>query len=92
MPNARAKRKGDWQLQDAKAHLSELVDRAAEEGPQVITRRGRKEAVVISFEAYSRLTSQRESLVDMLLRSPLRGSGLVVDRDDDRGREIDFEP
>lgn len=92
MPNARSKRQGDWQLQEAKAHLSELVNRATDEGPQVITRRGLREAVVLSFEAYSRLTSKRESLVDMLLRSPLRGSGLVVERDADLGREVELEP
>ena len=37
-----------WQLQDAKAHLSELVKKAEKEGPQGITVHGHATAVVIS--------------------------------------------
>jgi prevent-host-death family protein len=44
-----------WQLQTAKQRFSELVDRALDEGPQVITRRGREVAVVLSFDDYRRL-------------------------------------
>ena len=29
-----------WQLQDAKNKLSEVIDRALKQGPQLITRRG----------------------------------------------------
>ena len=86
------KRKEAWQLQEAKAHLSEVVDRAANEGPQVITRHGKKEAVVVAFETYTRLVAREVPLVDMLLRSPLRGSGLVIERDRDMGRDVELEP
>ena len=37
-----------WQLQEAKNKLSEVVDEAIREGPQVITGRGEEVAVVIS--------------------------------------------
>jgi prevent-host-death family protein len=43
------------QLKDAKAGLSAVVDRAVAGQPSVITRHGRKEAVVLSFEEYERL-------------------------------------
>ena len=36
----RKQKKGSWQLQDAKARLSDLVKRAASDGPQEITVRG----------------------------------------------------
>ena len=36
-----------WQLQDAKARLSEVVQNALEGRPQVISRRGRDEVVVL---------------------------------------------
>ena len=45
------------QLKDAKATLSAVVDEAASGSPVVITRRGRKEAVILSFEDYERLSN-----------------------------------
>ena len=38
-----------WTLTDAKAHLSEVVEGAFNDGPQGITRHGRK-AVVVAVE------------------------------------------
>ena len=38
-----------WQLQEAKNKLSEVVDQAIAEGPQVITRRGEEVAIVIKL-------------------------------------------
>jgi antitoxin (DNA-binding transcriptional repressor) of toxin-antitoxin stability system len=37
---------GKWQLQEAKARLSEVIKRAAKEGPQKITVHGASAAVV----------------------------------------------
>ena len=45
------------QLKDAKATLSAVVDEAVSGRPSVITRRGRKEAVILSFEDYQRLAA-----------------------------------
>ena len=78
-----------WQLQEAKNKLSELIDRALSEGPQVITRRGAKVAVVMAFAGYQKLTSPHQRLGDFLMASPLRKSGLVMERDGRTGlREI----
>jgi antitoxin Phd len=44
------------QLKDAKATLSAVVDRAVSGEPSIITRHGRKEAVVLAFEEYERLS------------------------------------
>lgn len=44
------------QLKDAKATLSAVVDQAVSGNPAVITRHGKKEAVVLSFEAYQKLS------------------------------------
>ena len=70
-----------WQLQDAKNKLSELIDRAQTEGPQVITRHGVEVAVVMPYTGYKKLTAPRQRLGDFLLASPLRKSGLVISRD-----------
>ncbi len=46
---------GSWQLQEAKAKLSEVINRAEKKGPQVITRRGVETAVIVSFEEWERV-------------------------------------
>jgi prevent-host-death family protein len=46
-----------WQLQDAKQRFSELVRRTLEEGPQVVTRHGRKVVVVVPADEYERLAA-----------------------------------
>jgi antitoxin Phd len=60
-------------LQDAKARFSELVRRAAEQGPQHVTVNGEERAVVVSAQEYDRLTGQRtgRELVKLLSESPL---------------------
>ena len=60
----------DWPLQDAKNRFSELVQRARKEGPQVVTLRGARAAVVLSAETFDQLTANRPSLVDHLLSGP----------------------
>jgi prevent-host-death family protein len=70
-----------WQLQDAKARLSELVRSSQEDGPQEITVRGEAAAVVLSAADYTRLRGRKPSLVEFLRRSPLAGVELEIDRD-----------
>jgi antitoxin Phd len=63
-----------WQLQDAKARLGEVIQRAAAEGPQTITARGRPSAVLLSLEEYHRLRGPRPGFVDFMRSSPLAGT------------------
>ena len=44
------------QLKDAKATLSAVVDQAVAGEPAVITRHGRKQAVILSFSEYEKLS------------------------------------
>jgi prevent-host-death family protein len=60
----------DWPLQDAKNRFSEVVQRARREGPQTVTLRGERAAVVLSAADYDALTRDRPSLVDDLLSGP----------------------
>ena len=41
-----------WKLQDAKNRFSEVVNEAVRSGPQIVTRRGKETAVVLSMESY----------------------------------------
>ncbi len=79
-----------WQLQTAKNRFSEVVDRALKEGPQKITRRGVETAVVLSADEYRKLTTPKENLCDFLMRSPLRGLRLDLERNKDLPRKIDL--
>ena len=67
----------DWALQDAKNRFSEVVQRARREGPQTVTLRGERAAVVLSAADYDALVRDRPSLVDDLLSGPAWDHDLV---------------
>jgi antitoxin Phd len=80
-----------WQLQTAKARFSELFRRARNEGPQVVTRQGKEQVVVLPVEQFERLTKrarQPRSLVQFFAESPLAGLKLDLRRSKDPGREV----
>ena len=79
-----------WQLQEAKARLSEVIRKAAEEGPQDITLHGQPAAVVISSEEYSKLKQRRESFVDFMRHSPLFGLPIDLEREQTLTRKADI--
>ena len=79
-----------WTVTEAKAGLSEVIEQAQSQGSQAITRRGRKTAVVVSFEEWERKTKRVGNLAEFFAASPLRGSGLVVRRSEERLGETDL--
>ena len=79
-----------WPLQEAKNKLSEVVEKALREGPQIVTRRGKKVAVVLSTEEYERLTAPQEDLATFLARSPLGGVELELERDTSPARDVEL--
>ena len=79
-----------WTVATAKAHLSEVMNRALSEGPQVITRHGRKAVVVVSAEEWDKRTKRRGTLLEFFANSPLRGSKLKIERSRDGFRPIDL--
>jgi prevent-host-death family protein len=57
-----------WQLQEAKARFSEFLDAALKKGPQVVTRRGVEEAVLVPIEEWRRLQrDSRPNIKELLL-------------------------
>lgn len=60
----------EWPLQDAKNQFSRVVQKARSEGPQTVTLRGERAAVVLSAADYDALRAGRPSLVDDLLAGP----------------------
>ncbi|MGB9668865.1 MAG: type II toxin-antitoxin system Phd/YefM family antitoxin [Anaerolineales bacterium] len=81
-----------WQLQEAKSRFSELVEHTLRNGAQIVTRRGKKVIVVLSYEEYHRLTTPQGNLAQFLLQSPLAGSELKIDRDQSLPRAVNLQP
>jgi prevent-host-death family protein len=78
-----------WQLQEAKNRLSEVVRRARNEGPQVITLRGDDAVVVVAASDYQKLSrSPKGTLAQFLHNSPLSGVTLDLRRSRDTGRPV----
>lgn len=82
--------KMQWTVAEAKAKLSEVIQRAEEEGPQRITRHGEPAAVVVSAEEWERKTRRKGNLAEFFANSPLRGAGQELKRRKDPAREIDL--
>ena len=77
-----------WTVAEAKAKLSELIERARANGPQTITRSGRNAVVVVSVEEWERKTRRRGNLAEFFAASPLPQSGLVIERSRDEPRDV----
>lgn len=83
----------EWQLQDAKNQFSKLVQKARHEGPQIVTLRGERTAVVLSARDYDALRAGRPSLVDDLLSGPAWDDAFieaVEARAKTPSRDVDF--
>jgi len=80
---------GEWQLQEAKNNLSQLIKEAASGDAQVVTVHGKATAVVVSAEEYARLTRPRRGkLSTALLRPDIAADDLDIARTRDAGRDI----
>ncbi|MFH1708391.1 MAG: type II toxin-antitoxin system Phd/YefM family antitoxin [Planctomycetota bacterium] len=76
-----------WQLQTAKNKLGELIDHALNEGPQTITRRGRKAVVVVSEREFGKLKKRKGSPAAFFRGSPLKD--LTLERTKDLPRNVE---
>jgi len=80
--------RNEWKLFDAKNKLSELVNRAINDGPQHI-KRNKDEVVVLSIQEFERLTGKKKDFLDFLRSAP-SFAGLNLERDKSLGREFEF--
>lgn len=69
-----------WSVAAAKARLSEMLDRAASDGPQTVTRHGKVVAVVVSPHEWERKRRRVGNLAEFFASSPLAGSRLDTRR------------
>ncbi len=67
-----------WQVQEAKARFSTLLDNTLENGPQIVTKRGVEAVVVIPYEQWLEYErANRRTLKDLLLAPEARTDDLV---------------
>jgi prevent-host-death family protein len=78
----------NWQLQVAKQRFSELVQRALDEGPQMVTRRGKEAVVVIAAEEYRRLAGREPDFKQFLLAAPDLSTLELAARSRDLPRDV----
>ncbi len=83
-------RKSDvWQLQQAKAQFSEVVNCALEGVPQLVTRSGRPSVYIVSAELYEdQHASNGLNRKDIFLSSPACEIELDMLRDKSDGRDV----
>ncbi len=76
-----------WQVQDAKARFSELLETSLAEGPQIVTKRGVETAVLLPIDQWRRLEKRaRPDLKELLLAPEARTAALTPPRPQHRRR------
>ena len=80
--------KNTWQLQEAKARLSEVVNAAIQNGPQIITKHGVETALLISVADYKQVNKKPTKLSTFFRKSPICKMDLDLKRTNDFPRDI----
>lgn len=78
-----------WPLSEAKNKLTELVNLARDEGPQIVTRRS-DSFVIIEKQQFDRISGESPSLIEHLLAMPKFDEPVEFLRSVDPGREVEF--
>ena len=72
-----------WQVQEAKARFSEMLETSLADGPQVVTKRGVEAAVLVPIDHWRRLVRMtRPDLKELLLAPEARTDALTPPRRD----------
>jgi prevent-host-death family protein len=80
-----------WQLQTAKAQFSQVVKRAVDSGPQLVTKGGEPAVYIVSAKWFeTELSRSGQDRKSILLASPHLDTVLDLDRAGDEGREVEL--
>ncbi|MGA9567626.1 MAG: type II toxin-antitoxin system Phd/YefM family antitoxin [Candidatus Korobacteraceae bacterium] len=79
-----------WTVAEAKAKFSELLEKAKSEGPQKITKHGRTTAVIVAADQWEKKSERKNNLAEFFASSPLRGSGIKIERLRGRLRRVEL--
>lgn len=84
------KEKNTWQIQEAKAKFSQVVEEATEKGYQVITKNGVPVVVILSKQEFDKMSTPKSSLLDFFRSAPCQDVDLEIQRSKDLPRELDL--
>ena len=79
-----------WTVAEAKAKFSQVMEEARTNGPQTVTRNGRSAVVVVSADEWERKTKRKGTLAEFFAASPLRDSGIEIERLKGGIRDVDL--
>lgn len=82
--------KNFWQIQEAKAKFSEVIEEACSHGYQTITKKGEPVAIILSKKDFDKLLQSKTSLIDFFKSAPCQEVDLDIQRSTDLAREIDL--
>lgn len=77
-----------WKLAEAKNKLSEVANKARDEGPQFLTRRD-EEYVLLTRKEYQRLIGEKPNFIEFLMSGP-GFEGVDLERDKRPLRDIEL--
>jgi len=80
--------KNTWQLQEAKAKFSEVINEAIQHGPQIITKHGVETALLISVDDYKKVNKKDLKISQFFQNSPIANIDLDLKRSQDTPREV----
>lgn len=84
------KRENIWQIQEAKAKFSEVIENANEYGFQTITKNGEPIAVILSKKEYDQMTLPKNSFIEFFRDAPYPEIELESIRSKDLPRKVNL--
>lgn len=81
---------GIWQIQEAKAKFSQLIEEVGKNGFQTITKQGEPVAVILSKEEFDQMIKPKTSLYNFFKNAPCQDVELDIERSKDIPREFDL--
>ena len=79
-----------WQIQEAKAKFSQVIENANIKGYQTITKQGEPVAVILSKIEFDKMTQPKKSLLNFFKSAPYPDVELDIERSKDLPREIEL--
>lgn len=79
-----------WRFQEAKAKLSEVLNRVEEYGSQMIVRNKKNYFVILTEEKYRSSCLSNDSIMDIFQRYPFPEVELSIERSKETLRDLDL--
>lgn len=88
--SVRNNKKNIWQIQEAKAKFSQLIEDANIKGYQTITKQGEPIAVILSKREFDKMTQSKTSFLNFFKAAPCQEVEINIQRSKDLPREFEL--